>query len=380
VDRGAAELRATTPASFHLQIAMQSLAGGNFRAALSRLADCEALLLQELELGRGRGEGAAEGLAGCPLHEQQQGGSRGQQQAAGSAPPAQASPPVEQAAAAAVAAGCPFLRGGQQQAAGSSSTAAAASTTQPAVAAAAAVGSTSKRPAATAAAAAAAATAGCPFHRHHQQQISGPAPPPAPGATPPPAPAPLPAALACQLGAVCGSQADCHRRLGDLAAAAAGYRRSAALLQPHSRADPEVAHALSVTCNKRGDLLYTLGDLPAALACYQEALALRERLAAGLGLPPGAGGEQLAERGADLAASRIKVADALAALGRGAEARVGFEAARGVLAGVLAAQPEGAAAARAGGYAALVEAQLAQLGVGEAQGGGGGGACGAEAK
>ncbi len=165
---------------------------------------------------------------------------------------------------------------------------------------------------------------------------------------------------------MCGSQGDCHRRLGDLLAAQAKYQASAAYLQPHAAADPEVAHALSVTTNKLGDLLYVQGDLARALGYYQDALGARRKLAEGAAL------EQRAERQADLAASHIKVADAHAALGEVEHARSSFEAARALLQGIgggggggggAAGAVAGGSAAKVASYLQLVESQLAQLAV-----------------
>jgi len=63
-------------------------------------------------------------------------------------------------------------------------------------------------------------------------------------------------ALACRLGAVCGSLGDCWRQRGDLAAAEAALQQSAAHLRRFAAADPEAAHALSVTLGKLGDLQF----------------------------------------------------------------------------------------------------------------------------
>jgi hypothetical protein len=63
-------------------------------------------------------------------------------------------------------------------------------------------------------------------------------------------------ALACRLGAVCGSLGDCLRQRGDLAAAEDALRQSAGHLRRHAAADPEAAHALSVTLGKLGDLQF----------------------------------------------------------------------------------------------------------------------------
>ena len=46
--------------------------------------------------------------------------------------------------------------------------------------------------------------------------------------------------LACQLGAVYGSQGDCCRRVGDVGLAEVLYRSSAECLRPHAAEDPEV--------------------------------------------------------------------------------------------------------------------------------------------
>lgn len=375
MDWDAAALRASL-ASFYLQIAMQSFAGGNFAAALARLQACEAQLLkeqqqqQEQEVQPDAGtaiaaEPTAEAASKCPSHSSTQ-----QQNGAPSAEPAAEPGPVP---AAPVASKCPF---GFTRAVSSNGSSKAAAESRPqhdgpaAANSAPALGSEQ-----------AAATSGCPPHKQqngaattpaaatstspdshpiHTQPASSPAAVAAPTSQPAPAPA-TPAALACQLGAVCGSQADCHKRLGDLPAAQAKYQQSAAYLAPHAAADQEVAHALSVTTNKLGDLMYVQGDLARALACYQDALEARRRLA------EGAVPEQVSERRADLAASHIKVADAHAALGQVEPARRSFEAAGELLAGIGGGGEGGAAAggtaAKVARYRRLVEEQLAALAV-----------------
>ncbi|PNW85121.1 hypothetical protein CHLRE_03g172600v5 [Chlamydomonas reinhardtii] len=181
---------------------------------------------------------------------------------------------------------------------------------------------------------------------------------------------------ASRLGAVLGSAADCHRRLGDAPAALSLYAASAACLAPWrsggeaasaartaaaTASSREAEAALGVTHNKLGDLLMLLGRLREARAQYLEALGLRRAalaraLEAGAeadGAEAGAAGEgsggksgtsagasrlpaeELVQDVCDLATSCCKVADVNMAL-REAEAAVG-------------SQPEAAAAGSGSG-------------------------------
>ena len=164
--------------------------------------------------------------------------------------------------------------------------------------------------------------------------------------------------LSIQLGAVCGSLGDCHRRLGNAEEAASSYRESVVQLQqcavpsdevgiplptsrlfvpcvsgagslpsqpvyalqcnamasiqclpPSSTSDGlQVKHALSVSLNKLGDLQHWRGGVRDACHCYQAALSLRRELAQSANEERGVG-MQL-----DLAVSLIKVANAEQAL------------------------------------------------------------------
>jgi len=166
--------------------------------------------------------------------------------------------------------------------------------------------------------------------------------------------------LSIQLGAVCGSLGDCHRRLGNAEEAASSYQESVAQLQRcavpsdevghpaatsllpsvpclvsaasvqcHvSRCRPanyckcvntclslsstgngvQVKHALSVSLNKLGDLQHWRGDVGDAWRCYEEALSLRRELA------QSANEESGVAMQLDLVVSLIKVANAKQAL------------------------------------------------------------------
>ncbi|KAK9813209.1 hypothetical protein WJX72_010640 [[Myrmecia] bisecta] len=116
--------------------------------------------------------------------------------------------------------------------------------------------------------------------------------------------------LCCQLGAVCGSQGDCCRYLGQPDAAASCYQESVRHLKESGETNLEVAHALSVSLNKLGDLQHWCGDLAAARTYYAEGLQVR-RDAVG---SAAAGDESLASLKLDLAVSLTKVADAEQAL------------------------------------------------------------------
>ncbi|KAK9843699.1 hypothetical protein WJX81_002909 [Elliptochloris bilobata] len=95
-------------------------------------------------------------------------------------------------------------------------------------------------------------------------------------------------ALACQLGAVCGSQGDCCRELGDTDAAAEAYRESVAHLRRRAVQTPEVLRALALSTSKLGDMAYRQGDLSAARALYHHALAARRAALANVLATPGA--------------------------------------------------------------------------------------------
>ncbi|KAF8073192.1 NCA1 [Scenedesmus sp. PABB004] len=142
------------------------------------------------------------------------------------------------------------------------------------------------------------------------------------GATAPP---PGAVGAACQLAAACGCLADCHRRLGDDAAAAALLGEAAAAVEGFADDDGEAAHALSVSLNKLGDLRYSQQALPAAAGLYRRALALREARCGPLSGGRAGPGEQL-----ELAAALVKVSDAARALGERDEAATLLHRAAGV--------------------------------------------------
>ncbi|KXZ56599.1 hypothetical protein GPECTOR_1g539 [Gonium pectorale] len=96
---------------------------------------------------------------------------------------------------------------------------------------------------------------------------------------------------ASRLGAVLGSQGDCHRRLGDAAAAHRLYAASAACLAPWRGRSREADSALGVTHNKLGDLLLMAGRLAEAREQYEQALEIRRGAVAAAAARGGAGGQ-----------------------------------------------------------------------------------------
>ncbi|KAL0034657.1 hypothetical protein WJX77_001447 [Trebouxia sp. C0004] len=123
--------------------------------------------------------------------------------------------------------------------------------------------------------------------------------------------------LCSQLGAVCGSQGDCHRQLEQSEQAKACYEESIGHLKACPSNDAEVKQPLSVSYNKLGDLEYGLGNVEAAVNWYKQGLCIREGAVQGSQLAGPS--EQL-----DVAVSTIKVADACQALGREDEANQSF--------------------------------------------------------
>ena len=81
--------------------------------------------------------------------------------------------------------------------------------------------------------------------------------------------------LACRLGAVCGSQADCWKRLGQADSAQQLYAESITYLEPFADQDPEVWHALCVSINKSGDLHFLQQQWQEAKGLYEKALRMR---------------------------------------------------------------------------------------------------------
>lgn len=123
--------------------------------------------------------------------------------------------------------------------------------------------------------------------------------------------------LCSQLGAVCGSQGDCHRQMEQSEQAKACYEESVQHLMACQSNDAEVKQPLSVSYNKLGDLEYGLGNVEAAMNWYKQGLCIREEAVQGSQLAGPS--EQL-----DVAVSTIKVADACQALGREDEANQSF--------------------------------------------------------
>ncbi|DBB18148.1 TPA: hypothetical protein ACH3X3_003122 [Trebouxia sp. C0006] len=109
--------------------------------------------------------------------------------------------------------------------------------------------------------------------------------------------------LCSQLGAVCGSQGDCHRQLEQSEQAKGCYEESVQHLKACQSNDAEVKQPLSVSYNKLGDLEYGLGNVEAAVNWYKQGLCIREE--AVQGNERAGPSEQL-----DVAVSTIKVADA----------------------------------------------------------------------
>lgn len=81
-----------------------------------------------------------------------------------------------------------------------------------------------------------------------------------------------------KLGAVCGSQGDCCRQLGDLQAAAQHYHESIRRLGQVSESHSEAAQAIPISLNKLGDLQYWQGDVKGARHWYAEALHERQHM------------------------------------------------------------------------------------------------------
>lgn len=134
------------------------------------------------------------------------------------------------------------------------------------------------------------------------------------------------AGQAGQLAAVCGSQGDCWKALGDHANAAKKYRESIDYLQQCPEDAGEARHALSVSLNKLGDLQYQQSDVAGACGCYEEALAVRRSMR------ERAAGGPTWRLDTDIISSLVKVGDARKAGGR-ADASAAFTEA-----GVLLAQ------------------------------------------
>jgi len=207
-----------------------------------------------------------------------------------------------------------------------------------------------------------------------------------------PLPAPSTTAATALLAAVKGSQGDCWRATGDVAAAAGAYGDAVAVLEGQLGGDSsgagggggapgraslslDLVHALAVTLSKLGDLEYGRAGPGAAARLYARALVARLR-AGGEGVPRWAG--EVADEAAetrtsasppdpptaatlrvDAALSAAKVGDALAAAGAAGGAAEATSLARAlagraqqdVAAGVL----DAGAAARLGRLRAFLE-------------------------
>jgi tetratricopeptide (TPR) repeat protein len=103
--------------------------------------------------------------------------------------------------------------------------------------------------------------------------------------------------VACRLGAVCGSQADCWKRLGQLEAAQQLYAESIGYLEPFADQDPEVWHALCVSINKSGDLHFLQQEWGEARGLYEKALVMRVGVWDQLKQQTGGGGWQGEQQG-----------------------------------------------------------------------------------